>query len=90
MSTSAIPVETAQGATTRKGADEIVFYDITASSRRPGHHAQGRGKAVASQIFIPFSVGGGISTVADMRDVLLAGAEEDLGQLGGGQERRTS
>ena len=31
---------------------------------------------VASQIFIPFSVGGGISTVADMRDVLLAGAEK--------------
>jgi cyclase len=33
-------------------------------------------EAVASQIFIPFSVGGGISTVADMRDVLLAGAEK--------------
>jgi cyclase len=31
---------------------------------------------VAEQIFIPFSVGGGISTVADMRDVLLAGAEK--------------
>lgn len=57
------------------GADEIVFYDITASH-------EGRGimlkvvEKVAEQIFIPFSVGGGISTVADMRDVLLAGAEK--------------
>lgn len=57
------------------GADEIVFYDITASH-------EGRGimlkvvEKVAERIFIPFSVGGGISTVADMRDVLLAGAEK--------------
>ena len=58
-----------------EGADEIVFYDITASH-------EGRGimlkvvEKVASQIFIPFSVGGGISSVQDMRDVLLAGAEK--------------
>ncbi len=58
-----------------EGADEIVFYDITASH-------EGRGimlrvvEKVAGQIFIPFSVGGGISTLADMRDVLLAGAEK--------------
>ncbi len=57
------------------GVDELVFYDITAS-------AEGRGvmlsvvEAVAEQIFIPFSVGGGISTVQQMRDVLLAGAEK--------------
>jgi cyclase len=68
------PVETARRYY-EEGADEIVFYDITASH-------EGRGimlkvvEAVASQIFIPFSVGGGISTVADMRDVLLAGAEK--------------
>ena len=68
------PVETAKRYY-EEGADEIVFYDITASH-------EGRGimlkvvEAVASQIFIPFSVGGGISTVADMRDVLLAGAEK--------------
>ncbi len=68
------PVETAKRYY-EEGADEIVFYDITASH-------EGRGimlkvvEDVASQIFIPFSVGGGISTVADMRDVLLAGAEK--------------
>jgi len=68
------PVETARRYY-EEGADEIVFYDITASH-------EGRGimlkvvENVASQIFIPFSVGGGISTVADMRDVLLAGAEK--------------
>jgi cyclase len=68
------PVETAK-AYYEQGADEIVFYDITAS-------AEGRGimlkvvEKVASQIFIPFSVGGGISTVDDMRAVLLAGAEK--------------
>ena len=58
-----------------EGADEIVFYDITAS-------AEGRGifldvvERVAAAIAIPFSVGGGLSSVADMRAVLLAGAEK--------------
>ncbi|EPR42450.1 Imidazole glycerol phosphate synthase subunit hisF [Desulfovibrio sp. X2] len=58
-----------------QGADEIVFYDITASH-------EGRGifldvvERVASEIFIPFSVGGGIRTLEDMRAVLLAGAEK--------------
>ena len=58
-----------------QGADEIVFYDITASS-------DGRDimidvvTRVAESIFIPFSVGGGIRTVEDMRRVILAGAEK--------------
>lgn len=58
-----------------QGADEIVFYDITAS-------AEGRNimidvvRRVAERIFIPFSVGGGIRTVDDMREVILAGAEK--------------
>jgi imidazole glycerol-phosphate synthase subunit HisF len=58
-----------------QGADEIVFYDITASS-------EGRDimidvvRRVAEAIFIPFSVGGGIRTVEDMRRVILAGAEK--------------
>jgi imidazole glycerol-phosphate synthase subunit HisF len=58
-----------------QGADEIVFYDITASS-------EGRAimldvvKRVAETIFIPFSVGGGIGTVEEMRRVILAGAEK--------------
>ena len=58
-----------------QGADEIVFYDITASS-------EGRDimidvvKRVAETIFIPFSVGGGIRNLEDMRRVILAGAEK--------------
>jgi imidazole glycerol-phosphate synthase subunit HisF len=58
-----------------QGADEIVFYDITAS-------AEGRAimidvvRRVAERIFIPFSVGGGIRSVEDMRQVILAGAEK--------------
>lgn len=58
-----------------EGADELVFYDITASSEGRGIMLDVVDK-VASQIFIPFSVGGGISTVEDMRAVLLAGAEK--------------
>jgi len=58
-----------------QGADEIVFYDITASHEARGIFLDVVEK-VASQIFIPFSVGGGINTVDDMRDVLVAGAEK--------------
>ncbi|MBU4244236.1 MAG: imidazole glycerol phosphate synthase subunit HisF, partial [Proteobacteria bacterium] len=58
-----------------EGADEIVFYDITASHEARGIFLDVVEK-VASQIFIPFSVGGGINTVNDMRDVLVAGAEK--------------
>ncbi|MGQ9499164.1 MAG: imidazole glycerol phosphate synthase subunit HisF [Dissulfurimicrobium sp.] len=58
-----------------EGADELVFYDITASSdHRPIMIDVVR--RVAREIFIPFSVGGGIRTVDDMREVLLAGAEK--------------
>ncbi|HYA01911.1 MAG TPA: imidazole glycerol phosphate synthase subunit HisF [Syntrophobacteria bacterium] len=58
-----------------QGADEIVFYDITASSDRRGIMIEVV-RRVAREIFIPFSVGGGLRTVADMREVLLAGAEK--------------
>jgi len=57
------------------GADEIVFYDITASSDRRDIMIDVV-RRVAEDIFIPFSVGGGIRTVEDMRAVLLAGAEK--------------
>lgn len=57
------------------GADEIVFYDITASHEKRNIMIDVV-RRVAETIFIPFSVGGGIRTVADMRDVLLAGAEK--------------
>ena len=58
-----------------EGADEIVFYDITASSDRRDIMIDVV-RHVAEEIFIPFSVGGGIRTIEDMRQVLLAGAEK--------------
>ena len=58
-----------------EGVDEIVFYDITASSEYREIMIDVVDK-VAQQIFIPFSVGGGIRSVEDMRRVLLAGAEK--------------
>jgi cyclase len=57
------------------GADELVFYDITASSDRRDIMIDVV-RRVAAEIFIPFSVGGGIRTLQDMRAVLLAGAEK--------------
>jgi cyclase len=57
------------------GVDELVFYDITASAERRGIMIDVV-RRVAEQIFIPFSVGGGIGSVEDMRAVLLAGAEK--------------
>ncbi|QJT10402.1 imidazole glycerol phosphate synthase subunit HisF [Oceanidesulfovibrio marinus] len=58
-----------------EGADEIVFYDITASHEERKIFLDVVNE-VASKIFIPFSVGGGINTLEDMRAVLLAGAEK--------------
>ncbi len=58
-----------------QGADELTFLDITATS-------DGRGmilpiiEAVASQVFIPLTVGGGVRTVADVRRLLNAGADK--------------
>ena len=57
------------------GADELVFYDITASAERRPIDI-GMVAAVARAIRIPFAVGGGISSVADMERVILAGAEK--------------
>ncbi|MFO7900460.1 MAG: imidazole glycerol phosphate synthase subunit HisF [Planctomycetota bacterium] len=57
------------------GADEIVFYDITASNERRDIMIDVV-SAVAREIFIPFSVGGGLRSLDDMRRVLLAGAEK--------------
>ncbi len=68
------PVETAR-IYYEEGADEIVFYDITASHEDRGIFLDVV-EAVAASIFIPFSVGGGIASVSDMRRVLLAGAEK--------------
>ena len=57
------------------GLDELVFYDITASSDRRGIMLDVV-EEVARQVFIPFSVGGGLRTVEDCRRVLEAGAEK--------------
>jgi imidazole glycerol-phosphate synthase subunit HisF len=57
------------------GIDELVFYDITASSDKRNIMLDVV-SSVASQIFIPFSVGGGLRTVDDCKRVLLAGAEK--------------
>ena len=58
-----------------QGADELVFYDITASF-------EGRGvfldvvRETAKKVFVPLTVGGGIKTVDDIRDALRAGADK--------------
>jgi len=57
------------------GADELVFYDITASAERRPIDI-GMVAAVARAVRIPFAVGGGISSIADMERVVLAGAEK--------------
>ncbi|MFA5039558.1 MAG: imidazole glycerol phosphate synthase subunit HisF [Candidatus Omnitrophota bacterium] len=68
------PVETAKEYEKQK-ADELVFLDITASH-------EGRGtmvevvRRVAANIFMPFTVGGGIREIADIRDLLNAGADK--------------
>src|SRR3954471_969713 len=59
----------------REGADELVFLDIGAAS-------EGRGtlleivERTARRVFIPLTVGGGVRSVVDMRDVLRAGADK--------------
>ena len=58
-----------------EGADELVFLDITASSDKRNIVTE-MVKRVASCIFIPFTVGGGIRTVDDFRAILRAGADK--------------
>lgn len=68
------PVECAE-IYNRQGADEIVFYDITASH-------EGRTamldvvRNTAKKVFVPLSVGGGISSIEDFRETLRAGADK--------------
>ena len=58
-----------------QGADELVFLDIGASNEgRPS--ATALAEKVAEKIFIPFTVGGGLRSVEDVRDALLAGADK--------------
>lgn len=68
------PVEQAK-AYDRMEADELVFLDISASPE--GHQTTLKVvRAVAEQVFLPLTVGGGIRSVEDMRQTLLAGADK--------------
>jgi cyclase len=58
-----------------EGADELVFLDITASSDRREIVAD-MVRRVADRVFIPFTVGGGVRTVEDIRAILKAGADK--------------
>ena len=68
------PVEIAR-AYDRAGADEVVFLDITASSDNRNTVVD-MVRAVAANVFIPFTVGGGIRTVEDFKVLLREGADK--------------
>ena len=59
----------------KAGADELTFLDITASSDARGIMLDVV-RRVAEQVFIPFTVGGGIRTADDFREILKAGADK--------------
>ncbi len=59
----------------REGADELVFLDITASSDSRDI-VRDMVRRVADSVFIPFTVGGGIRSVEDMREMLASGADK--------------
>lgn len=59
----------------REGADELVFLDITAAPERRGTLLD-IVERTARRAFIPLTVGGGVRTVAEMREVLRAGADK--------------
>lgn len=68
------PVEIAK-AYDKEGADELVFLDITASSDQRKTVVD-MVRRVAEQVFIPFTVGGGIRTVEDFKELLREGADK--------------
>ncbi len=59
----------------REGADELVFLDITATHERRETIA-GLARRTADEVFVPFTIGGGIRSVADAQAVLDAGADK--------------
>jgi imidazole glycerol-phosphate synthase subunit HisF len=59
----------------REGADELVFLDITASHEGRGLTLE-MARRVAETVFIPFTVGGGIRSVEDMRAIIATGADK--------------
>jgi len=59
----------------KEGADELVFLDITASHEKRATTVK-LVKRVAEEVFMPFTVGGGIRAIKDIRELLLAGADK--------------
>ncbi|HEV2061317.1 MAG TPA: imidazole glycerol phosphate synthase subunit HisF [Solirubrobacteraceae bacterium] len=59
----------------REGADELVFLDITATSDRRGTMVE-LARRTADNVFVPFTIGGGIRSVEDAQAVLDAGADK--------------
>jgi cyclase len=59
----------------REGADEIVFLDITATHEKRDTIAK-LARSTADEVFVPFTIGGGIRSVADAQAVLDAGADK--------------
>ena len=59
----------------QEGADELVFYDITASAEKREIVGE-LVRRVAEQVFIPFTVGGGVRTFEDIRTIIEGGAEK--------------
>ena len=59
----------------REGADEVVFLDITATHEKRDTIAK-LARATADEVFVPFTIGGGIRSVADAQAVLDAGADK--------------
>jgi imidazole glycerol-phosphate synthase subunit HisF len=59
----------------KEGADEIVFYDITASHENRDT-ARELARRAAEEVFVPYTIGGGVRTVSDMQSMLRAGADK--------------
>lgn len=68
------PVEIAEGYS-KSGADEVVFLDITASHEKRGIILDVV-RNTAKKVFIPLTVGGGINTIEDIHNILMAGADK--------------
>ena len=71
----------------QQGADELVFLDITASHEKRDIILDVV-RTVAEEIFMPFTVGGGLRTIDDVRRLIQAGAEKSEFELGGGEQSR--
>src|SRR5437763_6760974 len=68
----------------QEGADELVFLDITASAEKRETMVQ-LARRTADEVFIPFTIGGGIRSAADTQAVLVAGDDKVTVDLGADQ-----